>query len=82
MEYQNYYHVETDEFHIYYDHKAEDGYHCFKVVTKKHYSRGQRYQLFHLTDELVTNVPESVIIETLSDQMRGVLAMLLAQGEL
>lgn len=82
MNYQNYYHVETDEFHIYYDHREDDGYHSFKVVTKKSYSKGKRYQILHLTDEFVTNEPESIIIETLSDQMRGVLTMLLAQGEL
>jgi phosphopantetheine adenylyltransferase len=82
MEYQNYYHVETDEFDIYYDRRESDGYHSFKVVTKKSYSRGKRYQIIHLSDEFVSNELESVIIETLSDQMRGVLTYLTAQGEL
>ncbi len=74
-------HVETDKFDFYFMAKAIDDTYRFRVVTKKHYVQGQRYQEFYLTEELMS-VDESVMIEFLGSMMQETLDYLIAMGDI
>lgn len=74
-------HVETDKFDFYFMTKAVDDTYRFRVITKKHYVQGQRYQEFYLTEEMLSE-DESMVIEFLSSMMQSDLDYLIAMGNI
>lgn len=84
---------ETDEFNIFChgldneeDQKVyrslqgndENTFFTFRVETKKFYQEGRRYQIFYLTQEMVSHLSEDAIIKLLSDWMREAIVILIA----
>jgi hypothetical protein len=74
-------HVRTPDFLMHLLGETDDEWYRFKVVTNKCYVGGQRYQVYTLTKELISE-PESKLIGVLSEMMQSDIDYLIANGDL
>lgn len=74
--------VKTDNFEITYPHEAYDDSLPFRVATIKSYQeKGRAYQLFYLSEEIIT-LPEKELIKILSKWMQDGIDYRIAMGDI
>jgi len=86
MEINNRWKAETDKYYMrlfreFYD-ESNTKYYEFVVETKKLYSKGNRFQIFNITEGFIDNEPEDRLIEMLSGEMDDIIDLLISEGEI